>query len=276
MSDKEIHIVFKVINFIFGEESREFNLKHVDKNILMALAKHHGPKGIYPALTTLATELDVGVRYLQRRLEHLKGIGLVQIKNTGGRSNRYILSFLEFNNSTTHGLQTHGLQDRGGLQTVAYRPPTHGLQVHDPRSTDRPIRTDNQNKGSEQREKQKHGASRLPLSDFFKPDEQRQKLVMETCAKCSITEQSLMAKFRALQKTKDKVSSDWNAELELFLINERPSRDVVKPQAQQSGLQPTTAAYRDYFDEEKLKEREYWAKKLEERKNARKLLEGKK
>lgn len=274
MAEKEIHIVFKVFTFIYGEASRQYRLLDIDKHILNVLAKHHGPKGIYPAIQTIAHSIDKSIRYTKTRLNRLEGLGLISIKRKPGKSSHYTLKFID---QISSNLASTGgdLQITGDLQGVIYSAQGGDLQSHYLASTDATINTNNQYKGSIQREKPKHAASRLPLSDFFKPDEQRQKLMTETCTKCSITEQSLMAKFRALQKTKDKVSSDWNAELELFLINERPSRNIT-PNNGQTGLSPTTAAYRDYFDEEKMKEREYWAKKLEERKNARNLLEGKK
>lgn len=96
MSEKQIHIVFKVLNFIRSLQARQYHLIAFDKLLLIFLANHHGKKGIYVGHPLLASELDVSRRYVKERLSHLKKLGLILVTRKG---NRWFYSF-EFISST--------------------------------------------------------------------------------------------------------------------------------------------------------------------------------
>ncbi len=63
---------------------------------------------------------------------------------------------------------------------------------------------------------------RVPLSALFKPNQENQALLEETARKSGISKERLLTKFRELAKSKDKLSFDWQSELVLFLLNEKP------------------------------------------------------
>src|ERR1043165_6962937 len=88
-----MHIVFQVLNFVYGEECLKYDLLPIDKLLLIALAKHHGPKGIYPSQQTLAKELHITERHTRERLCYLRSKSLIFIDDTK-RQNHYKLIFL--------------------------------------------------------------------------------------------------------------------------------------------------------------------------------------
>jgi hypothetical protein len=85
MSDKTVHIVFQVINFLHGDLSKSYKLLPIDKLILITLASHHGAKGIFPGQKILTKELGIKLRHLQYRLTHLEKTGLILIEKMGRR-----------------------------------------------------------------------------------------------------------------------------------------------------------------------------------------------
>jgi hypothetical protein len=212
MSGKDIHILFKVANFIYSDACLPYSLLPLDKLLLLALAKHAGPKGIYPAIPTLAKELHTDDRHIRRRLTHLKRLKLIHIDSRPGLNSYYSFLFL----STDPGRTDPGytLSNPGSTD-----PDTPGLQTPHPGSTDPTISINNQYRESVQRESAK---KRAPLPENFLPNEANQRLLKEVSSKTGLTDGQLLAKFKNLQKSKQNLSADWNASLETFLINERP------------------------------------------------------
>lgn len=94
MTDKSIHIVFQVMNFVFGSSPLNKQLLPIDRLLLLAFAKHKGPKGIYPSQATLAKEVQISTRHLIDRLNYLEKINVIGIDRLSGRSNHYHLEFL--------------------------------------------------------------------------------------------------------------------------------------------------------------------------------------
>lgn len=71
--------------------------------------------------------------------------------------------------------------------------------------------------------KNRERKKRAPLSENFIPNEKMIFLLEEISIKNNISSDKLLIKFKNVQKSKDKLSADWNAELENFLINEKPN-----------------------------------------------------
>src|SRR5213075_2168567 len=85
MSEKIIHIVFQVLNFIHSASSKTYKLLPIDKLILLNLASHKGIKGIFPMQETIADEVDMTRRHLRNRLKYLEEIGLIFVEKIGRR-----------------------------------------------------------------------------------------------------------------------------------------------------------------------------------------------
>lgn len=68
---------------------------------------------------------------------------------------------------------------------------------------------------------------RVPLSDSFVFDEAVLVKLEETSQRVGLTKEDLLSKFRNIAKSKEKLSADWNSELDTFLINERPAYSVT-------------------------------------------------
>jgi hypothetical protein len=88
---------------------------------------------------------------------------------------------------------------------------------------------------------------RAPLSENFIPDEKMILLLEEVSLKTNISSDKLLIKFKNVQKSKEKISADWNAELENFLINEKPniSLPVKRLEPFRSELKSTVKWFND-------------------------------
>ena len=86
---KEIHIVFKVLNFIFGSLSLPYNLSPDEERMLIALARHYGPRGIYPSNSTLAKELKRHRTNIIKTVTRLEEKKLITVEREEGKSNHY-------------------------------------------------------------------------------------------------------------------------------------------------------------------------------------------
>lgn len=159
MQDKEIHVVFQVLNYVFSPISHDNRLLPVHRLLLIALAKHSGVKGIYPSTTTLAKELNVSSRYIKTCLNYLESLNILKIARKNGRSNHYYLEFL----STDRGTTDHRCTDdhRGTTDH-----PTGELQIRDRGTTDHPISINNQLRRNKTERRKK---AALALSDDFEP-----------------------------------------------------------------------------------------------------------
>jgi len=177
---KPIHIMFEIANFIYSEESEKYNLLPIDKLLLMLLAKHHGPKGIYPSTDTLSKELSVSPTYIKRRIIYLEEQGLITIERKLGSYHRYTLTKLSTDQSTT---VDHPPQE------VIHRPVNCSIATGQLQFQNRSTAVDTISLGSvqiinseraepEKRSAQKSAASRPSLSNF-EADEKNQKLCLE-------------------------------------------------------------------------------------------------
>ena len=64
---------------------------------------------------------------------------------------------------------------------------------------------------------------REPLSENFKPDQEREAKAKAVAQRCNIPFEDLLSKFKTIEKKKNKTSTDWQADFELFLLREKPS-----------------------------------------------------
>jgi hypothetical protein len=64
---------------------------------------------------------------------------------------------------------------------------------------------------------------REPLSEYFKPDQEREAIAKAISARCNISIEDLLIKFKTIEKKKNKTSLNWQLEFELFLAREKPS-----------------------------------------------------
>lgn len=173
---KDIHIVFQVLNFIYGPAITEFKILDIDKHILILLAKHNGPGGIYPSTHTLAKELSKTPTYIKRRINFLEEKKLIQLERHYGRSHRYLLSEVIHSRSTTVDQSTTVDRSTAVLTTGQ-------LQVANRSTAVDPINLNNQSRLSKQRERSFPRAARsspTPLSlNDFSPSEANQILCRE-------------------------------------------------------------------------------------------------
>jgi len=90
---KNVHIVFKVTNYLKSRPENSPPILPIDKVILIFLATHHGHLGIFPNQETLARECEISIRYVRERLQYLMECGLISITRIR-RKHHYNLDFL--------------------------------------------------------------------------------------------------------------------------------------------------------------------------------------
>lgn len=62
------------------------------KLVLLGIARHHGRRGSWPALATLAGYANVDERRVRRVIRDLEELGELVVEQRPGTSNRYVLS----------------------------------------------------------------------------------------------------------------------------------------------------------------------------------------
>ena len=95
---KEIHIVFKVLNFIHSFQSEKYKLNDAEKSVLINLASHKGAKGIFPKITTIAKEVKKGYSTVKRLLTSLNKKDLITIDHKLGKYSNYYINLDIINN----------------------------------------------------------------------------------------------------------------------------------------------------------------------------------
>lgn len=229
MSGKIVHTVFRVINFLLGDESKNYSLLPIDKLILITLASHKGQKGIFPMQETLAEELQTSRRYMRARLQHLRELKLIAVQDIG-RKNFYFLTFL----STKEELQIlqsdedDEIEDLQLLSQRIYSSSHRG-------STD----ATNNKLNNKLNNKERARAKRAPLSLDWWPDKNLEAKAKEVAQKVNKPLGDLIQKFKNLQISKEKTSAYWPGEFENFLMNERPS-DWMTPAKTQGNSNRTS------------------------------------
>lgn len=207
---KTVHIVFQVLNFLHDVDSKKYKLLPIDKLILITLASHKGSKGIFPSQETLADELGMTIRHLRNRIKFLEKSGLLFVEKLGRRH------FYHLTNLSTIEEPQFPYQEK--IEELQFRSQGNYSSGH--RGTTVPPNNKISNKLNKTERARK---KRLPLSLDFHPNKNGQKMCEEVSAKTGLSFDALLTKFKNLQKSKDNLSADWDAEWENFLINERPS-----------------------------------------------------
>ncbi len=233
MQEKQVHVVFKVINFILGSLSAQYKLLPIDKLILITLASHKGKHGIFPMQETLANELNTSRRYMRARLLYLEKIGLLSVENIN-KKNHYKLAFL----STIDDLQIPQKENIEDLQ-ILHNEKSEDLQIPQQRiyrssyrgSTDATINKVN-NKLRTKRERE-------PLSPSFSPNDENLALAREVSGKTNLSPAQLFTKFKNLQLSKQNTSAYWDGEYQNFLMNEKPSGWLVPQSGSRQQLVPS-------------------------------------
>lgn len=210
MAEKSVHIVFKVLNFLYSNESRKYKLLPNDERILINLSHHNGPKGICPSATTMSKELHISERYVRERLSHLEGLNLIKINQTLGKKNSYDLLFL----STAPEPQFTPLekttpepQFRGPLNPSSETPEPQFRTI---------ITTKDQQRINKERVREKSiRALSLPVS--FSPNQEHHKI----CSKKNLNIEAQLEKFFNYHQSKKSKRKDWDATFQKWLLAEK-------------------------------------------------------
>jgi hypothetical protein len=201
-------------------------------NETMAMIPDDGALGIYCYLASkpenwnicnvhLQNRFNKGRDYIQKKMSILKSIGAIKteaIKDEKGK-------VLYWETSLCNVIQNHNTENPYSGQSY---PQSTILKTHileKPESG----KTGTSNKRSLQiKEKAKNRESterkkRVPLSEDFKPDQEREAKAKAVSQRCNIPEDVLLSKFIAISKSTAKKSTDWQIEYELFLLREKPT-----------------------------------------------------
>lgn len=147
MSEKEIHIVFQVLNFLSslsGNPQFTTLLKTmlpIDRLLLIHIARHNGRKGMCPSLDLLSGELGVTKSYLIRRLYVLEEKKLIEIYRKRGRRHVYFFPFLAKSYPQSGDLHVTTQEVTSGdlqvTRVVTYRSPEWCTTGHPIRETNK-------------------------------------------------------------------------------------------------------------------------------------------
>lgn len=91
MAKKDIHIVFQVLNFLHSDHHSALITSGTEHRVLINLASHKGEKGIFPSIPTIAHELKLKPRCIQRALKKWESLGIIAIEENAGKNNHYFL-----------------------------------------------------------------------------------------------------------------------------------------------------------------------------------------
>lgn len=164
MSEKTVHVVFQILNFLHSEKSIAYSLNDAERLLLITLASHKGAKGIYPSLKTLSRELKKKESTVRRWTASLAQKKLIRIDRTIGISNHYVLSEVLMTPLTSEqGTHTDPAQIRAD-------PPLTSEQGT-PLTSEQLI-TKRNNKGITER-------ARAPIAFDFRPDQKTKDLIKE-------------------------------------------------------------------------------------------------
>jgi len=210
MSEKKIHIVFEVLNFLHSNASKSYHLFQSEKLILINLASHMGQKGIFPAIDTIAEELSLDRKTVIKSLNSLAQKKIISVNKSAGLVNQYFIQKLS-TTSTTHA--TGGMS---GTSTTEwdYTSTTHATPPV-PLSGTRYNKVNNKRNNREERARGKTRA--FPLSDFFQPHEN----LKAVAQKLGINYELNLRKFICDAKATGKKFVDADAAFEKWLLGER-------------------------------------------------------
>lgn len=107
MTDKPIHIVFQVLNFLHGEQSSRLNLSNCEKLLLINLASNQGHVKFVPSIKNIAKQMKKGHSTIERAISSLHKKGLVYIQSSKGKINQYCLTYLSTTPLNNEGTLIH-------------------------------------------------------------------------------------------------------------------------------------------------------------------------
>lgn len=206
MSQKTIHIVFQVLNFLSVPYiSQPFELTNDEKLLLIFLAKHKGSKGICMSLKTIAKELDRDYRNIRRSIDRLKSKKILHVDNVKGKRSHYTLLLPKIDLLTGEGVcaltNENEVRAWTPLHSGRVRPHTEGV--------DAPLSV----KGNNKYVKNRKGRKAAPLSsDDFSISPKSAKHI-ESYGLDEEEANEIIDKFVIYYtegKGKDKTSDDWN------------------------------------------------------------------
>lgn len=187
------------------------------KHLLLFMASHNfdGNKNFF-SIRTLCEQLELSERTIQTALNLLIEQSLIikeqRYREDGGQTtNCYIINIPE--TYSEDYFKTHITPPAKNVS-----PPLQQL-IPPPRSSC----THNNNINNNINKRESTGAQkRALLSDDYSPSDDLKDLFIETAQRCGIKKIDLFDKFMAVNKSSGKKSADWDAELKLFLLREKP------------------------------------------------------
>ncbi len=220
--EKQIHIVFQVLNFLSKEDSIPFDLTADEKLLLIFLVKHKGVKGIYPAVATLARELKRTPRTIQRTLLRLKAKKLILIESSPGKSNQYLVLLPQPTLSTTPRVDA-----TPHLSTPLASTPPHPSRGREatPRVDATQIERVNNiiNKTERERKKRAH-----PLPQDFLPNQETIDFARDI-GLSGVEAQQEFEKFVLDVQAKGYTRVDWQKALQKWLLDAANHKKNAKP-----------------------------------------------
>jgi hypothetical protein len=208
--------------------------------LLLAIAKY---KDCYLSVSSIALITGISKKYVRHNLKILDHNKIITCehrlsKSGDSDSNLYRLDttvLISFFAERVGAKSTQVSKKVGALSTQGEcfkHLPVGALST--------PINKKGFNKGIKQESTRNKRAS---LPDHFSPSKSNADLLLQIASKTRSTPEILMKKFKNLQKSKDKQSADWDAELENFLLNERPLGLVTGGKESQDKVTSTVPAY---------------------------------
>lgn len=205
-------------------------------NETMALIPDDGALGIYCYLMSkpenwnicnvhLQNRFNKGRDYIQKKMTILKSIGAVKteaIKDEKGK-------VLYWETTLCNIVQSHNTEnpDSGESYPQSTILKTQILDFPESGKTGTSNKRDLQIKEKAKIRESTVRAKRSPLSDDFMPDQEREAKAKYVGIKCGISFEDLLSKFKAIEKTKNRTSPNWQAEFELFLLREKPAAQKI-------------------------------------------------
>jgi hypothetical protein len=218
MSEKVIHIVFQVLNFLSQDISTQFKLTADEQLLLIFLSKHKGHKGIYPSVVTLARELKRSESAIRRSLTRLRKKQLILIDYVPGKSSNYKLLIPSLDLSTTPSVDATTTLSTPLASTLGQsRRTRQDTPSVDARQSER----GNKTKEINRRGRHKKHAAPFPVDFMINP--KSEKLIDELGLDEDDTNE-IINKFVDYYSAKHQTSDDWNRMLQIWIEREMKFR----------------------------------------------------
>ena len=226
MSEKTVHIVFQVLNFLHNLNELT-SLNDAEKLLLITLASHKGVHGIYPSAKTLARELQKGESTIRRLIAQLIKKNLILVDYNLGKSSQYTI----VNLSTTPLIGERGIDSD----------PSHRREdtpLTDERTT--PLTGEKVITKLNNKVNNREGRTlrATPLTDEFRPDQKTRELVKSL----SFTDEQrddAMDKFFEYFLDSEEKKRDWQKTCRIWFRRERAYLDTKGKGGKLQAVAPT-------------------------------------